>query len=98
MFGMGTGGTLRLLSPEIWGLFTSLSLSLRTLKTTQEIRFRPRTGFQKPGFLHPDRSAVSQTFSDQALDLLVSSTCIRYRTSSDDLSTSSSLRGLTHLL
>ena len=32
---------------------------------------------------------------DQALDRLVSSSSIRYRTSTDDLSTSSSLRGLT---
>ena len=47
------------------------------------------------------RSALllSQTIwlSDQALDLLVSSSSIRYRTFTDDLSTSSSLRGLTSL-
>ena len=45
----------------------------------------------------PSRSSSSpQTqFSDQALGLLVSTTYIRYRTSSVDLSTSSSLRGLT---
>ena len=35
-------------------------------------------------------------FLDQALDLLVSPSYIRYRTSTDDLSTSSSLRGLTN--
>ena len=34
---------------------------------------------------------------DQALDLLVSASYIRYRTSTADLSTSSSLRGLTYL-
>ena len=34
--------------------------------------------------------------SDQALDLLVSASYIRYRTSTADLSTSSSLRGLTN--
>ena len=34
---------------------------------------------------------------DQALDLLVSASYIRYRTSTADLSTSSSLRGLTNL-
>ena len=34
-------------------------------------------------------------FSDQALDRLVSSSSIRYRTSTDDLSTLSSSRGLT---
>jgi len=33
---------------------------------------------------------------DQALDLLVSASYIRYRTSTADLSTSSSLRGLTN--
>ena len=40
---------------------------------------------------------LSQTFwlSDQALDRLVSSSSIRYRTSTDDLSTLSSSRGLT---
>ena len=37
------------------------------------------------------------SFADQALGLLVSTTCMRYRTSSVDLSTSSSLRGLTNL-
>ena len=36
-------------------------------------------------------------FSDQALDLLVSSSSIHYCTSTDDLSTLSSSRGLTHL-
>ena len=35
------------------------------------------------------------SFQDQALDLLVSSSSIRYRTSTDDLSTLSSSRGLT---
>ena len=38
---------------------------------------------------------TSQISSDQALDRLVSSSSIRCRTSTDDLSTSSSLRGLT---
>ena len=37
------------------------------------------------------------SFLDQALDLLVSASYIRYRTSTADLSTSSSLRGLTYL-
>ena len=41
-------------------------------------------------------ACIISSFSDQALDRLVSSSCIRCRTSTDDLSTSSSLRGLTH--
>ena len=51
----------------------------------------------------PHRMTVSlNNFSsmvalDQALDLLVSASYIRYRTSTADLSTSSSLRGLTNL-
>ena len=74
----------------------SPSLALSHPQNYTGFRFRPRTGFQKPGFLHSDHFAVSQTFSDQALDLLVSASCIRYRTSTADLSTSSSLRGLTN--
>ncbi len=38
---------------------------------------------------------LSKIFQDQALDRLVSSSSIRYRTSTDDLSTLSSSRGLT---
>ena len=41
--------------------------------------------------------SVFSDFSDQALDRLVSSSSIRCRTFTDDLSTSSSLRGLTSL-
>ena len=68
----------------------------RTLKTAQ-VRFR---------FSPPDHGALpllASTFflksssSDQALDLLVSSSSIHYCTSTDDLSTLSSSRGLTCL-
>ena len=110
VFGMGTGGSLRLLPPEI--------LCARTFKTTQATIFRSSfsdvrsSSSDHPAqiifvcFIYfsdsrsgdqPSRSSSSpQTqLSDQALGLLVSTTSIRYRTSSDDLSTSSSLRGLT---
>ncbi len=72
MFGMGTGVTLSSLPPEIVNLF---------------------------GFMHPDnctaRSIQAWPFQlvsfdlalNQALDLLVSSSSMRYRTSTDDLST-----------
>ena len=133
---MGTGGSLRLLSPEISGcqgwllarslLCFRLSLSLtrfpfpRTLKTAQVgvlsapdhgASFTPSTFFLKSFSLQVVRSFVVPqlpvsplfslnsplSFQDQALDRLVSSSSIRYRTSTDDLSTSSSLRGLTSL-
>ena len=45
----------------------------------------------------PFSTSNSSLLLDQALGLLVSSSSIRYRTSTDDLSTSSSLRGLTSL-
>ena len=83
MFGMGTGGTLRLLSPEIFGCKSFLShLENRTGKFDLSVRLK-------------SSSSQLRFFLDQALDLLVSSTFICYHTSSDDLSTSSSLRGLT---
>ena len=70
------------------------SLTLSTLLSAQLTAFlhlENRTG-------KFDLFRITQSFSflDQALDLLVSSTFIRYRTPSDDLSTSSSLRGLTY--
>ena len=56
---------------------------LRTLKTTQEKLTMSSTNFV--------------SLLDQALDLLVSAHCVCYHTSMSDLSTSSSLRGLTCL-
>ena len=50
------------------------------------------SAFPIPWSLFPNPS-----FQDQALDRLVSSSSIRYRTSTDDLSTLSSSRGLTCL-
>ena len=121
MFGMGTGGSLRLLSPE-----TKLSLDsvaaaflLSSLRPSNGLassfsqrrnRFYPHpqncTGSSSvhrltkafPFTLSETSSfCFSQTLwlLDQALDRLVSSSSIRYRTSTDDLSTLSSSRGLT---
>ena len=75
VFGMGTGGSLSPLSPEF--------CSGRTLKTAH------------PDFLHLAKNQSLQfslwshlilSFLDQVLDRLVSSSSIRYRTSTDDLS------------
>ena len=142
MFGMGTGGSLRLLSPEIWGCqgpaplralrrsapsppgFRRVpSLPFRTLKTAQVgvlrpsdlDRLPPPSTFSLTSLLL--RSSVSRfdpsassprltssplstlqtplSFQDQALDRLVSPSSIHCCTSTDDLSTLSSSRGLT---
>ena len=150
MFGMGTGGSLRLLSPEIWGCqggaprFASLSvcsasrfpgslhfasLSVRsaslpfprTLKTAQ-VRFHfalsdldaapllPSTFFKSSSLVsgpvlrsllrsrasNPSSLLLTPSSQDQALDRLVSPSSIHCCTSTDDLSTLSSSRGLTH--
>ena len=138
---MGTGGSLRLLSPEIGqgpnpfaaaflppsdrpynGLPTSserLRFGLRTLKTAQvgftsavrprqlpftltfshKLSSRFRDSFPAPRFALASPVPCSlipvPSFQDQALDRLVSSSSIRYSTSTDDLSTLSSSRGLT---
>ena len=130
MFGMGTGGSLRLLSPEILSAshpqnrtgsstlrvltknasFTRstslcfLLLMVHTNPLAQGLGFGIRFSFRLSASL-PTRSSLPfsllpSPFSlslDQALDLLVSSSSIRYRTSTDDLSTLSSSRGLTSL-
>ena len=49
-------------------------------------------------FLFPVPFSLFPSFQDQALDRLVSSSSIRYRTFTDDLSTLSSSRGLTCFL
>ena len=149
MFGMGTGGSLRLLSPEIvWGSRPSLPRFLLTpvgIRTASRLPFSAfAPGFDtlclapsKPhrlvslrlsdqdrlrspshslsqtffvasvlwlaSFLPPSQASFNSTlhspnstlFQDQALDRLVSPSSIRYRTSTDDLSTLSSSRGLT---
>ena len=122
VFGMGTGGTLQLLSPEIVFRFqvrglASLSSrfpsfppfrvpSLRTprfriLKTAQDLTWLPQAQsfLSDPSVLSglPTFLPLSDLLQDQALDLLVSPSSMRYRTSTDDLSTLSSSRGLTCL-
>ena len=150
MFGMGTGGSLRLLSPETKqglvpfaaaflltsvrpsnGLPTAFeSLQLQALthcvshpqNRTGWIVFGPTKTSFNPRILSQTISSVSLRLSlsvpfpplslwfvlllptpssllpalqDQALDRLVSSSSIHYCTSTDDLSTLSSSRGLT---
>ena len=109
MFGMGTGGTLRLLSPEILccagGFFASLAiLAFACSAFHSALHLQNRTGktldlsdrrLRLLSFSLRFRSASLTQLSDQALDRLVSTTFIHYCTSSVDLSTSSSLRGLT---
>ena len=102
VFGMGTGGALQLSSPETFppgapsrfpyaslrsplplrALFASVAPSPRTFKTAQV-----RVDQQTP------HSPLSS--SDQALDRLVSASSTPHSASTADLSTSSSLRGLT---
>ena len=134
MFGMGTGGSLRLLSPEtkqsLDSFASACSLAgfhkfIRTLKTAQvRFRFAPpdhdlapllastffsfllsnhfpghrfRSQFPASAFASPVPCSLLPVpfFQDQALDRLVSSGSIHYCTSTDDLSTLSSSRGLT---
>ena len=72
VFGMGTGGTPSSLPPEMVSYFIH-----RTL-TTAQYRFSVKDCYQ----------LISESrFCNQALDRLVSSSCMRYRTSTDDLST-----------
>ena len=121
MFGMGTGGSLRLLSPEtLVALAPSKphrSESLASLPDLDSLasllstfshnlsRFRFRSLVSSPGLplslspvlLLPSPFSLLPLFQDQALDLLVSPSSMRYRTSTDDLSTLSSSRGLTYL-
>ena len=68
VFGMGTGGSLSLLSPEIFKGFY-------TLKTAHPDFF----------ILHSSQF-IGLNLLDQVLDRLVSSSCMHYCTSTDDLS------------
>ena len=97
VFGMGTGGSLQPLSPE-----TLMSPS-RALTSGLFARFRSRFRLRSlavrstPSKLHRVQVDLQAfTFSlDQALDRLVSPSSTPHSASTDDLSTSSSLRGLT---
>ena len=91
--------------------FSASAFAFRTLKTAQardQVSIRPRllpslfetslcrtpsmASLRCPPF---QASFTNHWLLDQALDRLVSSSSIRYRTSTDDLSTLSSSRGLT---
>ena len=119
MFGMGTGGSLRLLSPET-RCASAFCCRLSRIAARQSnclassylllgfsFRFphpQNRTGRSSAHRLTKATHSLLRNFLlsstnhwllDQALDRLVSSSSIRYRTSTDDLSTLSSSRGLT---
>ena len=123
---MGTGGSLRLLSPETKLSLDSIAAAF-LLSSVRPSNGLPTSSVQLSNCLRPLSLALSApskphrleiphrltktllhlfrnfflashkslAFLDQALDLLVSSSSIRYRTSTDDLSTLSSSRGLT---
>ena len=82
VFGMGTGGTPSLLPPETVYHFFAPWL----LHKSQQL-------FLLESF--PTLLLTLALLLDQALDLLVSVSSMHYCTSTSDLSTSSSLRGLT---
>ena len=71
-----------------------------TFKTTQEFDHESSQRFYSFSLSDSHLRVLSVVtmagMLDQALDLLVSASYIRYRTSTADLSTSSSLRGLTN--
>ena len=125
---MGTGGSLRLLSPEMFQVRPLARSSLHSVPFRLPLRFRSSSGFRflhsvlpslasapsKPHRIDLESSSVPLRFFalafslrfplsqqclalDQALDRLVSASSICYHTSTADLSTSSSLRGLTYL-
>ena len=100
VFGMGTGGTPSSLPPEMVSCFreTVFIAVLRFRKSRpSSLPFLPPSGPEV--FSHPDNCTVSIqhkrlfsinlriTLCNQALDRLVSSSSMRYRTSTDDLST-----------
>ena len=113
VFGMGTGGALQLSSPETFRREASLSLPLPAPSKLHSNRVDPQTftlpNLPSLPFALSTASALSSflrflrllldgfPFSDQALDRLVSPSSTPHSASTDDLSTSSSLRGLTCL-
>ena len=113
VFGMGTGGALQLSSPETFRREASLSLPLPAPSKLHSNRVDPQTftlpNLPSLPFALSTASALYRflrflrllldgfPFSDQALDRLVSPSSTPHSASTDDLSTSSSLRGLTCL-
>ena len=103
VFGMGTGGALQLSSPETFlrgalPRFSSASLrSLRFRSASSPLGSLPPPRTFKTAQVRVDQqtSHSSSSSLDQALDRLVSASSTPHSASTADLSTSSSLRGLT---
>ena len=102
VFGMGTGGALQLSSPETFpGARFPASCPLR-FALRFRVAFLPLGSLPlpAPSKLHRSELTSKLTLSfiftlDQALDRLVSASSTPHSASTADLSTSSSLRGLT---
>ena len=105
VFGMGTGGALQLSSPETFlrGALPRFSSAL-----LRSLRFRSASSplgslpLPAPSKLHRSEltsklHTLFRLLLDQALDRLVSASSTPHSASTADLSTSSSLRGLTCL-
>ena len=101
VFGMGTGGALQLSSPETFrrGASRFLSASLRSslpLRALSAFLAPPPRTFKTAQVRVDQQTPHSLSSSlDQALDRLVSASSTPHSASTADLSTSSSLRGLT---
>ena len=101
VFGMGTGGALQLSSPETFpgALSRFLSASLRSLlprRALSAVLAPPPRTFKTAQVRVDQQTPHSLSSSlDQALDRLVSASSTPHSASTADLSTSSSLRGLT---
>ena len=101
VFGMGTGGALQLSSPETFrrGASRFLSASLRSSLPRRALSAvlapPPRTFKTAQVRVDQQTPHSPSSSSDQALDRLVSASSTPHSASTADLSTSSSLRGLT---
>ena len=101
VFGMGTGGALQLSSPETFpgALSRFLSASLRSSFPRRALSAflapPPRTFKTAQVRVDQQTPHSPSSSSDQALDRLVSASSTPHSASTADLSTSSSLRGLT---
>lgn len=88
MFGMGTGGTLRPLPPQR----VNYVIQARVASGITPDAFHTLTTVQEGRIISV---LVLDIDMFQAFDRLVSSSCMRYRTSTDDLSPCS-LQGVSH--
>ena len=99
VFGMGTGGALQLSSPETFrrGAFRFASLFASASRSFRSVRSPSRTFKTAQVRVDQQTSHSPSSSLDQALDRLVSPSSTPHSASTADLSTSSSLRGLTCL-